>query len=83
VRTVRVAEFLRETSGRGGNPDHGSSPDRRVLVQVVGAAELVPSKVVGVSDARRIGRGVSRRLTRWLRGSHQLRRGLSAAGPAD
>lgn len=64
VRTVRIAEFLRETSGRGGNLDHGSAPDRRVLFQVVGANELATSKVVGIADARELGRRVARRLTR-------------------
>jgi hypothetical protein len=67
IRTVRVAEFLRESSGQGGNRDHGSIPDRRVLFQVVGAAELVTSKVFGIADTRRLGRGALRRLTRWAR----------------
>jgi len=67
LRTVRVAEFLREPSGRGGNRDHGSTPDRRVLFQVVGTSELVSSKVFGIADAWRLGRGVLRRLMRWAR----------------
>ena len=67
LRTVRVAEFLREASGQGGNRDHGSTPDRRVLFQVVGATEPVPSKVFGLTEARRFGRGALRRLARWAR----------------
>jgi hypothetical protein len=67
LRTVRIAEFLRESSGQGGNRNHGSVPDRRVLFQVVGATGLVPTKVFGIAEARRIGRGVRQRLTRWRR----------------
>lgn len=67
LRTVPVAEFLRETSGQGGNRDHGCTPDRRVLLQVVSAHELVPSKVLGIADALMLGRGALRRLKRWTR----------------
>jgi Methyltransferase domain len=67
LRTVRIAEFLRESSGRGGNRDHGSVPDRRVLFQVVGATGPVPTKVLGIAEARKIGRVVRQRLTRWRR----------------
>jgi hypothetical protein len=63
LQTVRVAEFLRDSSGQGGNRDHGSAPDRRVLFQVVGATEMVPSRVVRLADARRLGRRAWRRLT--------------------
>jgi hypothetical protein len=65
LRTVRIAEFLRESSGQGGNRDYGSTPDRRVLFQVVGATELVTTKVFAVADARRLGRRFVRRLKRW------------------
>ena len=64
LRTVRIAEFLREVSGRGGNQDHGSVPDRRVLFQVVGATGPVPPKVFGIPEARRTGRIFRQRLTR-------------------
>ena len=67
LRTVRVAEFLRESSGQGGSRDHGSTPDRRVLFQVVGATERVTSTVFDMADARRLGRGAVRRLARWAR----------------
>ena len=67
LRTVRVAEFLRESSGQGGNRDHGASPDRRVLFQVIGSTELAPSKVFGIADVGRLGRRVVGRLTRWAR----------------
>jgi Macrocin-O-methyltransferase (TylF) len=79
LRTVRVAEFLRESSGQGGNRDHGSTPDRRVVFQVVGAAELVTSKGFLITDARRLSRGALRRLTRWARIAWR-RAGASDAG---
>jgi methyltransferase family protein len=67
VQTVRLAEFLRETSGRGGNPDHGSTPDRRVLFQVVGATAPAKANVLHVADLPTIARRVVRRLTHLAR----------------
>jgi len=67
VQTVRIAEFLRETSGQDGDRDHGSSPDRRVLFQVIGATEPMSTRVVRVRDVPRITRRVVRRLTRVVR----------------
>jgi hypothetical protein len=64
LQTVRVAEFLREASGQGGNRDHGSAPDRRVLVQVVGHAELRSNPVFRWADARRLGRRAASRIKR-------------------
>ena len=64
VETVRVAEFLRETSGQQGNRDHGSAPDRRVLFQVVGPSPPVPTKVLRYTDVLAMGRRVVRRLAR-------------------
>jgi hypothetical protein len=68
LHTVRIAEFIRPPSGQGGDRDHGSVPDRRVLFQVVGATQLVPTKVFGRVEIGRIGRSIQRRLTRrWRR----------------
>ena len=68
LHTVRIAEFIRPPSGQGGDRDHGSVPDRRVLFQVVGATQLVPTKVLGRVEIGRIGRSIQRRLTRrWRR----------------
>ena len=50
LHTVRIAEFLRETSGQSGNRDHGATPDRRVLFQVVGAAEPAKTRVLRIAD---------------------------------
>jgi hypothetical protein len=61
VRTVPLAEFLRDTSGKGGDHHHGSAPDRRVLFQVVGAHEPVPNRVIRLGD---LVRGARRRLIR-------------------
>jgi hypothetical protein len=59
-----VAEFLRETSGQGGNRDHGSTPDRRVLFQVLGATDPAPNPVIRIQD---VVRDAYRRLRRWAR----------------
>lgn len=64
LRTVPVAEFLRETSGQGGNRDHGSTPDRRVLFQVLGATDPAPNPVIRIQD---VVRDAYRRLRRWAR----------------
>jgi hypothetical protein len=72
VGTVPVAEFLRESSGQGGDRDHGSTPDRRMLFQVVRATELVPNKVVRVGDARELGMAALRWLNRRARGSLRI-----------
>ena len=66
VQTVRVAEFLRETSGQRGDRDHGSAPDRRVVFQVVGPTAPAQTSVVRYADLPRIGRGAVRRLRRLL-----------------
>jgi len=66
VQTVRIAEFLRETSGQRGDRDHGSAPDRRVVFQVVGPTEPAVTRVVRYTDLPRIGRGAVRRLRRLL-----------------
>ena len=76
LRTVPVAEFLREASGKGGNRDHGSTPDRRVLFMVVGSTDPTPNPVIRIPD---LVRDASRRLRRMLpssvraRGSSRLR----------
>ena len=49
IRTVRVAEFLREPSG------WGSKPDLRVLFQIAAAAELEPPTVVDLTRIVRTG----------------------------
>jgi hypothetical protein len=72
VRTVPVAEFLRDTSGQGANHDHGSVPDLRVLFQVVGPNQLGTSNVFDVGDARRLGGRIKRRLARWARRPRRL-----------
>jgi hypothetical protein len=48
VRTVRLAEFLREPSGGG------STPDRRVLFQVVGDGDLEQARTLRLLDAPRV-----------------------------
>jgi hypothetical protein len=51
VQTIQLAEFFREPSG------WGATPDRRVLVQVVGADPFVPARPLHLKDAiRRVGR---------------------------
>jgi hypothetical protein len=67
MQTVRVAEFLRETSGQNGDRDHGATPDRRVLFQVVGGTAPAKTKILRLADVPRISRSVVRRLTHPLR----------------
>ena len=64
LRTVPVAEFLRETSGQGGDRDHGSAPDRRVLFVVVGETDPAPNPVIRIGA---VGRDAWRQLRRWAR----------------
>lgn len=56
VRTVKVAEFLRDPSG------WGTSPDRRVLFQVVGSETISKSGALTVGDVLRPARTGARRL---------------------
>jgi hypothetical protein len=67
VQTVRVAEFLRETSGQYGNRDHGSAPDRRVLFQVVGPTRPTQTSVLRYGDVLNLSRRAVHRLARGLR----------------
>ena len=64
LQTVPVAEFLREASGQGGNRDHGSVPDRRVLFQVVGPTKPAQTRVVRYADVLRRGRRLVQRRAR-------------------
>ena len=64
LHTVRIAEFLRETSGQGGDRDHGSVPDRRVLFQVVGPTKPAKTKVLRYGDVLRSWRRLVRKLAR-------------------
>jgi hypothetical protein len=62
VRTVQIAEFLREPSG------WGTRPDRRVLFQIVGDEELKRRRVVNLGTA------LDRFHTLRLRAARRLRR---------
>jgi hypothetical protein len=67
VRTVCLAEFLREPSGQAGDRTHGVAPDRRVLFQVVGPAERTTNDVFGLTEVRRLGRDAAKRAIRAAR----------------